>query len=269
MIGILFFLILSRASDVGEKTTLRTLQSNEHRRASFLNQKTLKPSPYRKHPKVKALEPTGNLARGLLRPQGSSLTPVLNPVVRPKLGVRSHDIGAVVGDIFDCRIYQDIIGYVGSVSPVRAEILSGPYKGYYFVGNATMDASTKNIVVQFHKIRSADGQIVVNITATVHSSSGELGLKGTVTSHYWRYFFASVLSSAAEGYADATVQRQRNLFGNYENVPTAENAGKQGLAQGASQTADVMSEKMKSAPEFTTVRGPITTKIFIIDDVKM
>lgn len=260
----LFFVSMIFASDVGDKEVLQVLESKplEHR----LHKAPVEIS----ESKVEQAAPRsgGNLPGGLNR--GNTVFDQASDtlVVRPRSGVKSHAIPVTSGDIFDCRIYQDIIGYVGSVSPVRAEIASGPYKGYLFVGNATMDPKTKNLLVQFHKIRSPDGVVVVNITATVHSSTGELGLTGTVTSHYWQFFFASVLASAAEGYAEATVQRQRDFFGQFQNTPTVENAGKTGIARGASQTAEIMADKMKSAPEFTTVRGPIHTKIFIIDDIK-
>lgn len=251
---------LSFGSDVGEKEVLTQLQSEPKKSSSRF--RTRGTSSTLIVPKAEKININS------LRASTAGMSALEDPVIRPKAHVKSHAIQAVVGDIFNCRIYQDIIAYAGSVSPVRAEILEGAYKGYYFVGNATMDPKTKNVLVQFHTIRSPSADAIVRITATVHSSTGELGLTGTVTSHYWQYFFASVLASAAEGYAEATVQRQQNLFGNYQNVPTTETAGKKGVAEGAAQTADVMAEKMKSAPEFTTVRGPINTMIFIIDDVK-
>ena len=263
--GPLLFVSMVFASDVGDKEVLQVLESKPserrlHTSTPMSSQETIESSPSR--------GAGGNLPGKLSRGNAAYDQASETLVVRPRSGVKSHAIPVTIGDIFDCRIYQDIIGYMGSVSPVRAEIASGPYKGYLFVGNATMDPKTKNLLVQFHKIRSPNGVVVVNITATVHSSSGELGLKGTVTSHYWQFFFASVLASAAEGYAEATVQRQRDFFGQFQNTPTVENAGKTGVAKGASQTAEIMADKMKSAPEYTTVRGPIHTKIFIIDDIK-
>ncbi|MCC6817510.1 MAG: hypothetical protein IT245_01285 [Bacteroidia bacterium] len=251
------------ASEVGNKETISELKSDEKEKVSWKAKGLI-----RKTISSEASVYSGNLPSGSKNIEGVESSSEQSPVIRPKDTVKSFSIPVNVGDIYDCRIYQDIIGYAGSVSPVRAEILSGPLSGYMFIGNATMDPKTKNVLIQFHKIRSKDGKSIVRTTATVHSSSGSLGIEGTLSSHYWRYFFASVLSAAAAGYSQATVQRSQSLVG-FQNNPTTDTAAKVGAAEGFSQTADLMAENMKAAPEFTTVRGPITTKVFIIDDQKI
>lgn len=261
---IIFLLILSSlATDIAGKEVISDLKSIEGEKIDWRQKKSiaLKPATTKRI--------SGNIPN-IDRSSANSESQVeRSPVIRPNPKVRSYNIPVNIGDLYECRIYQDIIGYVGSVSPVRAEIIEGPLKGHIFIGNATMDPKTKNILVEFHKIRSQDGRSIVNTTATVHSSSGALGLEGSTSSHYWRYFFASVLSAAAQGYSEATVQRQRDFFGQFQNTPTTDSAGKIGVAEGFSQTADLMAENMKSAPEFTTVKGPIRTKVFIIDDMKI
>jgi hypothetical protein len=174
-----------------------------------------------------------------------------------------------VGDIFDCMISQDIKAYVGSVSPIKAEVLTGEKKGTIFVGNATMDPKTKDIVVEFNLARNFESRLKHKLKATLHSQSGQLGLKGTFHSKYWQYFFATVISRGAQGYAEATVERNRNVFGTYQEIPNPENAGKTAVAEAASGTTDLIADEMRNLPEFVTKKGPIRTKIFITETPKL
>jgi hypothetical protein len=192
---------------------------------------------------------------------GSSVS---KPIIYPQLA-KLNKSGVDIGDIFDCIIKQDIKAYVGSISPILAEVMIGPFQGLQFVGNATMDPKTKDIVVEFSKMRDLNNNVKHELKATLHSSTGEIGLMGTFNSKYWQYFFATVLSRTAEGYAQATVQRDRNIIGNYQTVPNTENAGKSAIAEAASSTANLVSDKLKNLPEFVTKKGPIKTKIFIIE----
>ena len=105
--------------------------------------------------------------------------------------------------------------------------------------------------------------------ATVHRSSGAVGLKGTHHSKYWRYFFATVISRTAEGYAQATVQRDQTLLAGPIARPNPENAGKVAVAEAAAGTADQFSKKLQNAPEYATQKGPIRTKIFVIETPKL
>lgn len=247
------------ASDIGNKETISELKSIKEQSVDW--KKGANETKNTKRPITNQTIDFSNIGSDLHKEATNQ-----SLVIRPRSDLKSSSIPLVVGDIFDCRISEDIIGYTGSLSPVRAEILEGPFKGYFFVGNATMDPKTKNVLIQFHKIRSHDGQKLANTVATLHDSSGALGVEGTYNSYYWRYFFASMLSAAARGYAEATVQRQRDFFGQFQNTPSQGSAVKVGAAEGFSQTADMMAENMKTAPEYVRVSGPIRTKIFIIDN---
>ena len=82
-------------------------------------------------------------------------------------------------------------------------------------------------------------------------------------------FFATVLSRSAEGYAQATVQRDQTLFGGTVVRPNPENGGKVAVAEAASGTADLVAEKLRNAPEFVTRKGPIRAKIFVLETPKL
>lgn len=269
----LFLIIYSAigmASDVGGKTVLRKL--GEAPPASSWKQVREPDSGSLKLKNIKKGTPNfseegNNLSSEIIRGQSVAVDEPKKVVFISKFGSNPTTIN--IGDIFDCLIPQDILGYVGSVSPIRAEITEGEYKGYAFIGNATMDQKTKSIVIEFHKLISKHKTDVFDVKATVHSVTGELGLVGTYNSHYWSYFFAAVLARGAQGYAEGIVQRDRNILGQYINVPNNDNSGRIAVAQAGQQTAELMAEQMKQAPEFTTAKGPILTKIFVMEAPKL
>lgn len=230
--------------------------------------------PERESRKMAVIRPKKTRIRGNLPPilvrkrTSSSSIGVNKAIIYPTLAPINRS-GIDVGDIFDCIIKQDIKAYVGSKSPIKAEVLSGPHKGLVFVGNAVMDDKTKNILIWFDLMREPYQGRKHKVMASIHSSTGEVGLVGTHHSRYWQHFFATVMSRAAEGYAQASVDRNQNIFGNFQQVPSVENAGKVAVAEAASGTADLVAQNMRSSPEFVTKKGPIRTKIFITETPKL
>lgn len=252
----------SQAQGVGEEEKLLELKSVEKRVFDFKKRRVREVSPRRN------IIVRGNLGSSLVRTKRENSSKSGEAIVYPSLGPLNRS-GLEVGDVLDCIIEQDIKAYSDSKSPVKATVIHGEHEGVDFIGNATMDPKTKNILVWFDLVQNRYENLRHKLSATVHSSSGELGLVGTHHSHYWRYFFASLMGRAAEGYAQASVQRSRNIFGGFEQVPTAENAGKMAIAEAASETADQATTKMKNTPEYTVVRGPIRVKIFVTKRPKL
>ena len=251
----------SIAFAIGNESTLLDLKKSK----SNIDFELFKKEPTHTPLKASYRKPRsiGNLPQKLIR--GKISRPSLstdNAIIFPKLA-KLNKTTFDVGDIFDCLITQDIKAYVGSISPIKAEVMSGPQKGLIFIGNATMDPKTKDIIIEFNTVRNISQNTKHSLKATLHSSSGELGLKGTFHSKYWQYFFATVLSRTAEGYAQASVERDRNIFGIYQEKPSPRNSGKSAVAEAAASTANLVSSRMKSLPEFVTKKGPIKTKVFI------
>lgn len=165
------------------------------------------------------------------------------------------------GDIVSARITQDLIGYEGAESPVRAIITEGPYKDAWLIGNATLDKKTKNILIRFSTFRSQFSE--VRLEGSVHSVSGALGLKGEFNSNHWNYFWAEMLASGVSGYANALTERRRSVLGYSEIVPNPGSAANQAVAEAAAKTSDRLAERARDAPEFTVVRGPTEVQVFI------
>ena len=246
--------------------------SNLKKSSSQFNWKMLKKEEAeRKTASIKPIKRRyrGNLPPELIRKRGSrGSINTKNAIIYPTLAPINKS-GIDIGDVFDCIIKQDIKAYVGSKSPIRAEVLSGPKRGLIFVGNAVMDPKTKNILIWFDLMRDLETKQKHKVLASIHSTTGEVGLVGTHHSRYWQHFFATVMSRAAEGYAQASVERNQNIFGNYQQVPSTENAGKAAVAEAASSTADIIADNMRNLPEFVTKKGPIRTKIFITETPKL
>lgn len=218
-------------------------------------EKTEKPKKSVKRP------PKGNVQPRLRR--RGAFEASSNPVVLSKRPTPRKSLHFYKGDVFQARISQDVVGYEGAVSPVRAILTSGPLKGSFFIGNASLDKKTKAVLVRFDHIRTISNE-VLPIEATVHSDSGKLGIDGEFNSNYWQLFWAGVLSSSVSGYSEAITQRNRNVFGQYEIQPNPENAGKQVAAAGADEAARKFSDRAESAPEYTVVRGPMNVQVFVI-----
>ena len=250
---------------IGEEETLMTIGDQSAKKFYFGRKNYRKPTQTLR----KKATPRGNLPPILVRKGGvTSAQKRKNPIQFPKLAPINRS-GMDIGDIFDCLITQDIKAYAGSISPIKAEVLTGDHKGLVFIGNATMDAKTKDIVIEFHLARDFDSGLKHKLKATLHSNTGGLGLKGTHHSRYWQFFFANILSRGAQGYAQASVQRDRNIFGTYQEVPSVENAGKVAVAEAAAGTADEIADQMRQLPEYVTKSGPIRTKIFITETPKL
>lgn len=264
LVLIMTFFTSFSAFSIGEEESLMSIKKGQSKSFSFGKKKARASASV-----VKKYRPRGNLPTLLIRKNHSrSVTKRKDPIQFPELSPVNKS-GMDVGDIFDCIILQDIKAYAGSISPIRAEVLNGEKKGTIFIGNATMDPKTKDIVVEFNLARDLSEKRKHKLKATLHSKTGEFGLKGTFHSKYWQYFFATVMARGAEGYVQASVQRDRNIFGNYQEIPSQENAGKTAIAEAASETANVISDEMKNRPEFVTKKGPIRTKIFITETPKL
>jgi len=218
---LLVFFAQALVAGVQDGETLRKLEREPQKRSKWRNLGEVTKSPFR----ARRARPKGNLPSFLVRRSNARVGTENRPIRYAELGPINRTL-LKVGDTFDCVIEQDLTGYVGSASPVRAKVVSGPHKGAMFIGNATMDPTTKNILVEFSHLRLNKRDLVHSLKATLLSDSGNLGLSGVHHSHYWKYFVANVLSRGAQGYADASIDRQTTIFGGVQQLPTAENATK-------------------------------------------
>jgi hypothetical protein len=195
-------------------------------------------------------EPLMNYQSGIVLPQNKSGGEVLDAI---------H-----TGDILKCRISQSFKAYENSQIPVRAIVTEGKLKGSILMGTALMDGKTKVVRVSFSELRLKNDEMYT-FSGGIFAKSGE-ELEGEFETHYWKYFWSEALLSATSGYAQSTVERSKNAYGQYETENTAENAAKIGIASGISTTVKELSERAKSAPEFTKIEGPIFVEVMVLKE---
>ena len=186
------------------------------------------------------------------------------PTIVPKNSDFNQLIDLHRGEILRAVINQDFVGYLGSKSPVSARVIYGNYKGAILLGEATLDQNTKRVNVNFSAIRPDGSGTTYTMNGILTSDEGLLGVAGEYESNYWRYFWAESLANAVGGFADANTQKNQTFWGSFAPVPSVDTASKQGIASGASHTADRLGERMRSIQEITTVHGPIIVQITVL-----
>jgi len=174
--------------------------------------------------------------------------------------------GLKAGDIIAAVVEQSIKASPSVATPVRAMLVSGPYKGSFVLGQATLDKELKRVLFHFVKLRRPDTDQVYSMKAQGLSPSGQVGLEGEYENQSGKFFVGEFLAGAAAGFADATTQRSQTSFGTYVTDPSLGNAGKQGAVSALSKTAEHFAEQTRSAPEFTQVAGFQSIQVIFEED---
>lgn len=215
----------------------------------------------------KSTNEAGNLPE-YLRTTYVSGTSIENRIQTPtqKAGLKFSELNP--GDLVRAQILESAIAFQESKAPIRALISNGKLKGSIFLGEATLEKNSKRILISFNKFRNPRDEITYTLSANALDSKGILGLEGKLISGEAKYFAGELVAAGAAGYADSTVERSQNVFGNNVDIPSTSNYAKKAVASALSRTADRFSEKLKSAPEFSVLEGPIDIQIIITDEIK-
>lgn len=188
-----------------------------------------------------------------------------NPIVLPqKTGIGEGIPGLNVGDLLKCRISQSFKAYHNSQIPIRALVTEGAMKGSVLLGEASMDPKSRTVRILFTSLRTKANHLY-SFSGGVYSKNPD-ELAGEYKTHYWEYFWSEALLSATAGYTQSTVERSRNVFGHYEMEPTPENAAKTGVASGLSTAVREMSERVKTAPEYIMIEGPLFVEVMVLKE---
>lgn len=174
--------------------------------------------------------------------------------------------GLKSGDIIRAAVEQSIKASPSVDTPIRAMILSGPYKGGFLLGRAFLEPELKRVLLEFVKLRLPGRDQVFRLKASGLSLVGQVGLEGRYEHHAGIFFVGEVATAAVAGFADASTQRSLNLAGNYVQAPTIANSAKQGAVSALSKTAERFADKARSAPEFTEINPYQEIQIIIEED---
>ena len=189
-------------------------------------------------------------------------------MILPATNKGSRLKGLRMGEVIIAIIPESLIAFPDSKAPVRARIPHGPLKGSILLGEASLEKNSKRILIDFKKFRAANSNDEYQMTASALDPGGILGIEGKYISQEPKFFAAEFLAAGAAGYADASIDRGQNAFGNNVEAPGRDTIGKKALTSALSKTAERFSEKIKSAPEYSILEGPIEIQILITDQPK-
>ncbi|MBS1972650.1 MAG: hypothetical protein JSU04_20245 [Bdellovibrionales bacterium] len=190
-------------------------------------------------------------------------------IVLPSTAKGIHLKGLRIGDVVNAEIPESLFAFPDSKAPVRAKIKSGELRGSIFLGEASLEKNSKRILIEFKKFHPGFGFDDYQVSASVLDPKGILGLEGQYVNQESKFFAAEFFTSAAAGFADASIERGQNVFGNYVDAPTVDTASKKALSSAMSKTAEKFSEKIKASPEYSVLEGPVEIKILITEQPKI
>ena len=182
---------------------------------------------------------------------------------------KSHDpklTGLSAGDVVWAVIEQEITASPELPTPIRAVATTGPYKGAYFLGDATLERELKRVCLSFSKFRARGASTTYGLKATGLAPKGSVCLGGEYVSQTGKFLVAELASAAGAALLDSTINRSQTALGTFVQEPTLSNSGKAAAAAALSKTADRFAESVRSAPEYTHLKGYQEIQIMIQDD---
>lgn len=191
------------------------------------------------------------------------------PIILPpnKTNIRYQSLKS--GDLISATIEESAFAFLDSKTPIRALVTTGKLKGSVLIGEANLEKNSKRITIDLKKFRSPNTQELYSLQATVMDYKGILGLEGKLVSNEDKFFLAEIFAAGAAGYADATISRDQNAFGNSVEARGEDTFAKKALVSALSKTADRYAEKIKQAPEYSILQGPIDVQILILEQPKL
>jgi hypothetical protein len=192
-----------------------------------------------------------------------------SPIILPtnKSGIRFRQL--LTGDLIQATLLESVFAFQESRSPVRAVVTSGPLKDSVLVGEASLEKNSKRIQIHFKKFRDPRNKDIYTLDADAMDESGVLGLNGKYVSNESIFFGAELLSAAAAGYTDSTIDRSTNILGQTTDIKNEDTFAKKALTSALTKSADRFAEKLKSAPEYSILYGPKDIQVLILDQPKL
>lgn len=167
------------------------------------------------------------------------------------------------GDTAKIEIPHSMIAFTDEKAPVVGIVRSGPLVGAKLFGSSSLEKNSKRIFVEFERV-SFSGS-TYELKGSAITEAGAQGFIGEYHSRESEYFAGDFISSFVAAYFDAQVPRTTNAFGQIQDDRSVDSALKKGIAAGAMSSAKRFREKLKKAPEFSEIVGPINATILIYE----
>ncbi len=166
--------------------------------------------------------------------------------ITPKEKVALKFIGLKTGEVLSAEITEELVVYPDSKVPVRVIVSEGKLKGAILLGEATLEKNSKKVQINFKKFRTSRSEEVYQI-------EGYSLVGGKHHTNEGKFFLAEFLAAGVAGFADSTIERNQNAYGNYVDAPTFDTSAKKGAVSALSKVTERLAEKQRSAPEYTVV----------------
>lgn len=114
------------------------------------------------------------------------------------------------------------------------------------MGDATLERTSKRIVVDFTKIRERYSDKIFDIKAQALADDGILGLEGELHTGEAQYFVAELFSAA--GFVDASINRSTNVLGNQIEERSLNTQMKKALSAALLKSTERFGEKSRTSP---------------------
>lgn len=200
-------------------------------------------------------------------PSGNSWSQVVqgNPIVLPAQPVARELESLLPGEMQIARIKQSVLAFNEGKAPVAAHLTDDRGRDLILIGEATLEKNSKRILVDFKTARVDGSSELFEFKGHAMDADGTLGLEGEYFSGEPKFFAAELGAAAAAGFADASVNRPTNAFGNQKEERSLDTSGKKAISSALARTADRFAEKVRQAPEYSLLKGPMTIKVLILD----
>lgn len=184
-------------------------------------------------------------------------------VVLPSQKVGRKYPGLKPGMVLSAIVEESLFAFPDSKTPIRAKVIDGRLKGVIFLGEATLERNSKRIVVEFKRLIPKSSNEEYAVQGALLDINGLLGIEGEYKTEEAKFFTAEFLAAAAAGFADASIERGQNAYGNYVDAPTMDTYSKKALGSALSKSAERFAEKVRTAPAYSVLEGPVFVKVTI------
>jgi len=173
-----------------------------------------------------------------------------------------------IGQTLSANIPISVMAFADGRCPVVADVRSEKGDMYRVLGEATVEKASKRISIEFKKLRLVGTDKVYDFKAEALDDNGMYGLEGEVHSGEGKFFLAELLSAAAAGFADASINRQTNAFGQAVDEHSLDTQSKKALASALSKSGEHFAEKLKTNNEYVTIDGPLVVRVVVLEGPK-
>ena len=227
------------------------------------SQPTTKKTPNQKRKTASYAEKnadSGNLPTYFVPPKGVEIR---SKVVLSTDTKQEKLLSVRAGDTAQIEIHHSIIAFSDEKAPVVGIVRSGPLTGAKLFGSSNLEKNSKRIFIEFERV--SFGGSTYELKASAITEFGTQGFTGEYYSQESKYFAGDFLSSFVAAYFDAQVPRTTNAYGQIQDDRSVDSAFKKGVAAGALSSAERFREKLKKAPEFSELVGPIRASVLIYE----